>query len=332
MKLRIETLPENWADAPAAPNLRLLGQKEWQATRPDVHCLLFDGVVVVARCSVWLNRLPGAEGVQPTGIGHFEANDQPAGTEVLAATIAWIRKKSKAPIIGPINGNTWHKYRLVTESSGRPPFLLEPSHPEFYVEAWVDAGFTPLAEFHSTSMPPQAEEDPRLERVKQRMGAAGVRIRHLRLDDYENELRRLYSVARISFAENLLYTPISEAEFVAMYQPLRAYVDSQFVWLAERAGQCVGFCFCLPDLLQAQSGGKIDSLIVKTLATLPDRDFAGLGLWLTQLAHQRAADAGFQSVIHALMHPGSRIKHFGKDSMDIVRRYTLFQRDAPTCV
>lgn len=325
MKLRIETLPANWVDAPAAPNLDLLGRDEWQATRPDVHCLLFAGAVVQAHCSVWLNRLSAIKGAQPTAIGHFEASDQPAGTELLTATIGWIREKSDAPIIGPINGNTWQKYRLVTESSGRPPFFLEPSHPAFYVEAWADAGFSPLAEFHSASMPPQAEEDPRLERVRQRMESVGVRIRNLRIDDYEEELRRLYSVARISFAENLLYTPIREAEFIAMYQPLRAHVKPEFVWLAERDARCVGFCFCLPDLLQAQRGGKVDSLIVKTLATLPDRDLAGLGLWLTQFAHQRAADMGFQSVIHALMHPGSRIKHFGKDSMAIFRRYTLYQ-------
>lgn len=325
MKLRIETLPENWADAPAAPNLHLLAPNEWLATRPDVHCLLFDGAVVVARCSVWLHRLPTINGAQPTAIGHFEASCQSTGTAALKATISWIGKKSEGPIIGPINSNTWQKYRLVTDSSGRPPFLLEPSHPEFYVNAWAGAGFRPFAEFHSASMPPQSEEDPRLERVKQRMESVGVRIRNLRIDDYEGELRRLYSVARISFAENLLYTPISEAEFVAMYQPLRANVNPEFVWLAEQEAQCVGFCFCLPDLLQAQGGGKVDSLIVKTLATLPDRDFAGLGLWLTQLAHQRAAEKGFQSVIHALMHPGSRIKHFGKDSMEIFRRYTLYQ-------
>jgi hypothetical protein len=325
MEVRIESDPANWADQQTAANMTLLSPDEWEHSGPDVHCLLIEEDLAVARCSIWRSSLPQQEQAQPVAIGHFEACDQSAGTAVLEAAMDWIHEGGNAPIIGPINGNTWHKYRLVTESSGRAPFLLEPAHPAFYVDAWTGAGFRPLAEFHSARMPPQSEEDLRLARVKPRMEAAGVRIRHLDLDDYNEELRRLYSVARISFAENLLYAPISEAEFIAMYQPIRAHVDPGFVWLAEQGAQCVGFCFCLPDFLQAQTGEKVDSLIVKTLATLPGREFAGLGLWLTQLAHQKAAAAGFQSVIHALMHPGSRIKHFGKDNMEIFRRYTLYQ-------
>jgi GNAT superfamily N-acetyltransferase len=325
MTFRFESAPANWAGQEAAANMTLLSPDEWAQSRPDVHCLLIEAGLIVARCSIWLHSLPEHEAAQPAAVGHFEACKQSAGTAVLEAAIDWIHGKGQVPIIGPINGTTWQKYRFVTESSGRVPFLLEPTHPDFYVAAWRDAGFEPLAAFHSASMPPQSKEDPRLTRVKARMEAVGLRIRNLRIDDYESELRRLYSVARISFAENLLYTPVSEAEFIAMYQPIRASVNPDLVWLAEQGERCVGFCFCLPDLLQAQWGEAIDSLIVKTLATLPERDFAGLGLWLTQLAHQAAKEIGFSSVIHALMHPGSRIKNFGKDEMEIFRRYTLYQ-------
>ena len=29
-------------------------------------------------------------------------------------------------VIGPMDGDTWHRYRVVTESDGSPPYLLEP--------------------------------------------------------------------------------------------------------------------------------------------------------------------------------------------------------------
>lgn len=326
MHLKRTKSPADWRSFQPAAGLTLLASEAFESLQPDQHCLLLDGDTVHARCSVWLNSLPDIGQGRPAAIGHFEASDLAAGQQLLREAVKWIHRSHKGPIIGPIDGNTWHKYRLATDSSGRPPFFLEPTHPAFYVQAWTGAGFQPLAEFHSARMPPQAEEDPRLARVMPRLASAGVRIRQLDLDDYEAELRRLYSVARISFAGNLLYTPIHEAEFIAMYLPLRDHVNPDFVWLAEKGAECVGFCFCLPDLLQAQAGEKIDSLIVKTLATLPGREFAGLGLWLTQLAHQKAAQIGFSSVIHALMHPGSRIKHFGKDDMEIFRRYTLYQQ------
>jgi hypothetical protein len=326
MHLKRTKSPCDWRSFKPAAGLTLLSANEWERFKPDLHCLLVSGNTVHARCSVWLNSLPDTGQGRPSAIGHFEASDRATGQQLLRETVRGIQNIHEGPIIGPIDGNTWRKYRLVTESSGRPPFFLEPTHPALHVQAWTGAGFKPLAEFHSARMPPKAEWDPRLARVKPRLESAGVRIRQLDPDDYEAELRRLYSVARISFAENLLYTPIREEEFIALYLPLRDHVNPDFIWLAERGAKCVGFCFCLPDLLQAQAGEKVDSLIVKTLATLPDRKFAGLGLWLTQLAHQKAAQIGFSSVIHALMHPGSRIKHFGKDSMEIFRRYTLYQK------
>jgi GNAT superfamily N-acetyltransferase len=325
MHLEYTNSPTDWASRETAEGVTLLSAEEWKHLPPDQHCLLIEGNTVHARCSVWLDSLPESGQCQPAAIGHFEASNLDSGCQLLSEAAQWIQARHKAPSIGPINANTWHKYRLVTERGTRPPFLLEPTHPDFYPEAWAQAGFHPLAEFHSAQMPPQSKEDPRLGRVKARLAQLGIRIRNLDTDDYTEELRRLYSVATISFAENLLYTEIEEADFLELYQSLKGFLKPEYIWLAEHAGRCVGFCFCIPDLAQAKRGEAVDTLIVKTLATLPDRCYAGLGLWLTQIAHQAAAADGLTSVIHALMHPGSRIKHFGKDDMEIFRRYTLYQ-------
>lgn len=327
MNLEFATDPKDWVNRAPAEGVTLLDAKDWKHLRPDQHCLLVEGNTVHARCSVWLNSLPKTRQVQPASIGHFEASNRDSGRQLLEGVIQWIQATKKVPVIGPINANTWHKYRLVTDRGARPPFLLEPAHPDFYPQAWLDAGFQPLAEFHSAQMPPQSEEDPRLARVKARLNSVGICIRNLDIEDYTDELCRLYSVAKISFAENLFYTEIEEADFLALYQPLKRFLNTEYIWLAEHEGRCVGFCFCIPDLAQAERGEAVDTLIIKTLATLPDRRYAGLGLWLTQIAHQAAAASGLTSVIHALMHPGSRIKHFGKEDMEIFRRYTLYQRD-----
>lgn len=324
MHVKSTNSPKDWLSFTPAEGVTLLSAEEWEHLQPDQHCLLEDGNTVHARCSVWFNSLPETEHGQPAAIGHFEASNLAAGRQLLSEAVEWIQATRDGPIIGPINANTWQKYRLVTEPGTRPPFLLEPTHPDFYVAAWTAAGFQTLAEFHSARMPPQSTEDPRLARVKTRLAELGVRIRNLNPDDYTQELRRLHSVASISFADNLLYTPIDAVDFLALYQPLKKLLQPEYVWLAEHAGRCVGFCFCIPDLAQAGRGEAVDTLIVKTLATLPDRRYAGLGLWLTQIAHQAAAANGLTSVIHALMHPGSRIKHFGKADMEIFRRYTLY--------
>lgn len=328
MNLRLAIQSEDNRDLFAGAGLDLLSAEAWQQSKPDVHLLLHAGKEVRAYCSIWMDSLPLVEGMKPAAIGHFEALNPGDGSALLHAATDWITARRDGPIIGPINANTWHKYRLVTETKGRAPFFLEPEHPPFYVDAWKAAGFTPWAEFHSACMPPQIEIDPRMERVSSRLQGAGVYIRQLNKDNYREELKKLYSVARVSFADNLLYTPISEAQFLQLYQPLEGLLRPETIWLAEQKGRCVGFCFAIADLAQAQRGQTVDTLIIKTLATLPDRPYAGLGILLTQTAHQAAAEAGFQSVIHGLMHPASRIKHFGRDAMEIFRRYTLYQHQA----
>lgn len=318
--------PADWQKLTYANNLAALSVIEWEALQPDEHLIWMTDTTATARCSVWRTSLPAQSDRQPAAIGHFEATSTEAGAALLQAAAQHLQNQGCPELIGPINANTWHKYRLVTQRGQRPPFFLEPEHPDYYVDAWAQAGFRPMADFHSASMPPQLATDPRLERVEARLHALGVRIRNIDTNNFTDDLRKFYSVARISFADNLLYTPISEGAFLALYEPIRPYIQPDFVWLAELDGACIGFCFCIPDLLQAQSGQPTDTLIVKSLATLPDRAYAGLGLWLTQIAHQAAGAADFTSVIHALMHPGSRIKHFGKGEMDTFRHYTLFHR------
>ena len=48
--------------------------------------------------------------------------------------------------IGPVDGNTWQRYRLITEPGTEPPFFLEPDNPDAWPGQFTAAGFTPLAQ------------------------------------------------------------------------------------------------------------------------------------------------------------------------------------------
>ncbi|MDJ1169798.1 hypothetical protein PMG71_10200, partial [Roseofilum sp. BLCC_M154] len=55
------------------------------------------------------------------------------------------------------------------------------------------------------------------------------------------------------------------------------YINPEFVLLAEQRKKIVGFLFALPDFCLKQRKLPIDTLILKTVAVLPQRDYAGLG-------------------------------------------------------
>ena len=68
-------------------------------------------------------------------------------------------------------------------------------------------------------------------------------------------------------------------------------------------------------------------LVVKTLAVRPDPALRGLGAWLVEDLHKRAADRGFRTVYHALMREDNDSANITARVARVVRRYRLYVRN-----
>lgn len=295
---------------------------------PDAHWVLLDEHGLGAgRVSLWWRTPPPHAGHQLGIIGHYAAEGMEAGRQLLNHACAELRAKNCTLAVGPMDGNTWRSYRWVTDSRGEPPFFLEPNHPPEWPPHFTQSGFLPLAHYVSTSDEHLgASEDPQATRAAERMERLGVHLRPLDLTNFEAELRIIHRLVTISFQRGFLYQPLSEAGFVAQYQSLRAYVRPELVTLALHDGRLVGFSFALPDWLQAQAGKSIDTAIIKTLATLPERHYAGLGSYLVAATRRAARALGYRRVIHALMHESNQSRTIRADFTTVIRRYTLFAK------
>jgi len=183
-----------------------------------------------------------------------------------------------------------------------------------------------LAEYYSALNTDLGKIDPRIARTESRLREAGMTIRHLRADQFLEELRKIYAVSAISFQSNYLYTPLEEADFIAQYRQIEKRIDPRLVLLAERDGGPVGYIFAIPDLAQAQRGEAIDTVIVKTVAVLPGRTQAGLGAVMLEKIHHTAHTLGYRRAIHALMHETNKSRNLSDHSAQTMRRYTLFER------
>jgi hypothetical protein len=96
------------------------------------------------------------------------------------------------------------------------------------------------------------------------------------------------------------------------------------VLLAERRGELVGYLFAIPDMLQAKRGVPIDTIVVKTAAVLPGREYAGLGGLLVSGVHAVASSLGYARSIHALMHESNESRNLSGHYGAPFRRYTLY--------
>ena len=241
----------------------------------------------------------------------------PSSLAQLAAAEAFLRAQGCTIAIGPMEGNTWRTHRAVIESDNSPPFLLEPRTPVKTAEILRSADYQILAQYTSSKID-LTQNQPNLTRLQSRL--SHLKIRPLNLTHIESELRLIYKISIQTFTNNFLYTPISESEFLAQYLPFKPHLTPNCAFIAEHGSKPIGFVFGYPDQ-------NSEDFIVKTLAVLPERSYAGLGTLLVQLIQDKAKEAGFRKAIHALQREDNQsLRISTRFNATIFRRYALFAK------
>jgi L-amino acid N-acyltransferase YncA len=311
----------------AADRIEPLSHPIWTEDQPDtIHELRRGDGGLIARCSTWGRTdgsLAGSFGV----IGHYAAAQGGAGAELLEQVCAYLTRQGATRALGPMDGNTWRGYRLVTSRGQAPAFFMEPNHPDHYLSDWLSAGFVMDAEYLSARCDDLTIRDPRLRRVQERLERIGVNVRPVDVERFDEELAAIHRLSIRAFQGNYLYSPIDLKTFARMYRDIAPRIEADLVLLAERGGRLVGYVFAIAELNQAARGLAVDTVIVKTIAVEPGRDYAGLGIVLLEQVQHNAYRLGYRRAIHALMHADNVSLRLSGHYAQPIRRYALFARE-----
>jgi hypothetical protein len=255
---------------------------------------------------------PALHGLRTAALGSFECDTAERGAALIREAMARLKTEGFGAVLGPMDGNTWGRHRLVIESDGSRPFMLEPQNPLHYVQAFDHSGLKIVSRWVSalrpSNIPPSDSPPP-----------AGVRLRNFDLARAEEELARIHALSLEQFASNHFYAPISLNAFLDSYRPVLPAVAPDLVLMAENeAGELKAFLFALPNYSE---GPKPQTVILKTYAS----QVKGGGSMLANAFHERARQRGFASVIHALMHETNlSARHSDKTGGKVFRRYALW--------
>src|SRR5688572_23781145 len=96
------------------------------AHQADAYAIAIMDGMAVARASVWWTNVPRVAGEQLGVIGHFAALESSGAEELLNDLCRELSRHGCSRAIGPMDGNTWRRYRLLTERGTEPPFFMEP--------------------------------------------------------------------------------------------------------------------------------------------------------------------------------------------------------------
>ena len=300
---------------------------------------------LVARISP---TLVDAEGKPYGMLGFFEARDgfPEAVARLFEEAIAWLRENGAGAILGPMDGDTWHRYRLNVGPWDEPPFLLEPYNPPWYEALWTAAGFEVLERYHSKRVETAAVVS-HLESKAGEALAAGYRLRPLDPSRFKAELGLIYELSRRIFDRNFLYTEIPRDEFLKIYAGARSLLDPDLVLFARSPqGEDVGFLFAYPDRFRAVAAMRgergllaklrylrhrkpVDAVDFKTLGVLPEHRRSGVAAALFHEGHRRALDRGYAQANHCLYKEGNPSGDLDGGAGRLLREYRLYEWKGP---
>jgi hypothetical protein len=267
-----------------------------------------------ASCRLYRDA-PSWEGLKTAALGQFRCASAEAGAALLREAAGMLRTEGFAALIGPMDGDTWHSYRLVAESDGSAPFALEPVSGPHDRAAFEAQGFAPVSSYVST----RASLSEAIG-TGEPVTVAGVTVTPWDGQGAEHLIGGLFDMSAASFADKAFFKPITKEAFLALYRPMLSVLDPRLVLFARDASRMVGFLFGLPNLAE---GRQPKTAILKTYAS----GRPGVGHLLADTFHRTARDCGFTDVIHALMHVDNiSLERSRRHAGEIFRRYALMAR------
>ncbi len=282
---------------------------------------------------LWHNR-PDYKGRRTSYIGNVNIHEKYRKDEeqLFNKIFEELKKEGIETIIGPLNGTTWNTYRYVTEKGSRRQFLLEPWNEDYSVSLFEKLGFKPLAGYISTVMEGMDSDGRRnlnkkIEKLKKFDYYKDIKVESAENKDLMTVLNKVYDLTVEAFKNNFLYSKLEKEIFLKMYLSYEDKIIKKFFKMLYFKDELIGYVFGIPNYIELGYKGKIDTIILKTIAVSPEYNGKGMGYILINSLIEEAEKEGYENVIYALMHESNVSKNIGLLLGNMLRRYTLFIKE-----
>ena len=289
--------------------------------------------IVIGSLHLWHNR-PDYNGRKTSYIGNVNIYEKYRKDEeqLFNKVFEELKKEGIETIIGPLNGTTWNTYRYVTEKGNGRPFLLEPWNEDYYVSLFEKLDFKHLAGYISTVMEGMNSNgrknlNKKIEKLKKFDYYKDIKVESAENKDLLTVLNKVYDLTVEAFKNNFLYSELEREIFLKMYMSYEDKIIKKFFKMLYLGDELIGYVFGIPDYAELGYKGKIDTIILKTIAVSPIYNGKGMGYILINSLVEEAEKEGYENVIYALMHESNVSKNIGLLLGNMLRKYTLFIKE-----
>ncbi len=214
------------------------------------------GGKAVGRITAHVDRAYDAHhGGKTAWFGFFESVDDPrVAHALLDEAVAFARARAATQIFGPCNFTTNHQLGMLVENFDRPPFVEMTYNPPWYEALVTSYGFAKAKDLLVWwIVSEKGTDDPKMRRYFEASERArkryGLRLRPVDMNDFANEVARLFRLYNATWESNWGFVPVTEREFETIAHDLKPVVDPSLVLIVEdRGGRPVGFSVTLPNV------------------------------------------------------------------------------------
>ena len=186
--------------------------------------------------------------------GFFETVEDYAVAEALLdAAVAWLTARGLTGVRGPANPSMNDVAGLLVDGFDRPPAILLPYNPPFYLAYLERYGFAramTMWAFYVHEAYINAERMARGAAIVQKRNP-DLTVRSLDMSRFDAEVGAAMDIYNVAWAENWGHVPYTRREADHLARELRPVIEKDVFLFVEDAGRPVAFAASLPNLNRA---------------------------------------------------------------------------------
>jgi len=205
----------------------------------------------VGRIAAIVNRAHNRHYGDRTGFfGFFDFIDgEEVARALYEAAMAKLVSRGCDSVRGPYNPTINDEVGVLVEGFERPPFVMMPFNPAYYAATYERLGLKTAHDLYCFLIRRNQKIDDRITKIVGRVKrSTGLTLRTLDLGRLDQELRVIEMLYNKTLCRNWGFVPITYEELQFAAKDLKAIVDPEMVFIAEKNGAPVGFSMIIPNV------------------------------------------------------------------------------------
>jgi len=183
---------------------------------------------------------------------------------LLDEAVKWISSKGLKGIVGPVNFSTNDPCGLLINGFDLPPQVMMTYNKPYYQFFIEKYGFEKRMDlfsywFDKDTIPKRVLTLAK--NIEQRLNKNGITIRAVNLKNFKEEVKSIKRIYNEAWDKNWGFVPFTDEEFDYVAKDMKLILDKDFVHLAEKNNEVIGFSLALPNINEIQKNVKRGRLL-----------------------------------------------------------------------